>query len=217
MRSIAILAAFIAALVPASLAAQDAERSVERGRYLVTITGCNDCHTDGYADAKGDVPETDWLMGSPVGFRGPWGTSYAINLRIGMSRLSDDNWLRIARRNSAWPPMPWYNMQKMSDADLLSILDFIMSLGRAGTEMPKVVYPGKDPGGGVYISFPVRPSLLSLPGPIEGDRYGGDFRGSRLPRIRRGCRRNYFRARLSNAPLSKRRPSPDRVEHLGTA
>jgi hypothetical protein len=49
--------------------------------------------------------------------------------------------------------MPWYNVQKMSDADLLSMFDFIKSLGRAGSQMPKVVYPGKDPGG-VYISFP---------------------------------------------------------------
>jgi hypothetical protein len=38
-------------------------------------------------------------------------------------------------------------------SNTLSMFDFIKSLGRAGTKMPNVVYPGKDPGG-QYISFP---------------------------------------------------------------
>jgi mono/diheme cytochrome c family protein len=29
---------------------------VERGRYLVKIAGCNDCHTAGYTQANGAVP-----------------------------------------------------------------------------------------------------------------------------------------------------------------
>ena len=55
---------------------------VERGRYLAIIGGCNDCHTDGYLQAEGDVPEDRWLLGSPVGWRGPWGTTYPPNLRL---------------------------------------------------------------------------------------------------------------------------------------
>jgi len=147
----ALLLSFLVGIPPAI--AQEVERSVERGRYLVTITGCNDCHTEGYAEAKGDIPEIEWLKGSSVGFRGSWGTSYAVNLRIMASYDSDETWLDAARRNSSWAPMPWYNLQKMSDADLLSMLDFIKSLGRAGKEMPNVLYPGKDPGGR-YISYP---------------------------------------------------------------
>jgi hypothetical protein len=30
---------------------------IERGRYLVKITGCNDCHTPGYIQNAGKVPE----------------------------------------------------------------------------------------------------------------------------------------------------------------
>src|SRR5262245_33528136 len=44
----------------------------DRGRYLVKITGCNDCHTPGYAQTGGKIPEKDWLTGSSLGFRGPW-------------------------------------------------------------------------------------------------------------------------------------------------
>lgn len=41
-----------------------------RGRYLVKLGGCNDCHTPGYAQAGGKMPESDWLTGNPVGLRG---------------------------------------------------------------------------------------------------------------------------------------------------
>ena len=33
----------------------------ERGRSAVVIGGCNDCHTDGYLQTEGDVPEEQWL------------------------------------------------------------------------------------------------------------------------------------------------------------
>ena len=44
----------------------------ERGRYLVKITGCNDCHTPGYAEVGGKIPERDWLTSDSIGWRGPW-------------------------------------------------------------------------------------------------------------------------------------------------
>ena len=56
------------------------ESKVDRGRYLVKIAGCNDCHTAGYAAAAGNVPESAWLTGDTLGWRGAWGTTYAANL-----------------------------------------------------------------------------------------------------------------------------------------
>lgn len=46
--------------------------AVERGRYLVKIAGCNDCHTAGYAISAGKVDEKQWLTGDALGWRGPW-------------------------------------------------------------------------------------------------------------------------------------------------
>ena len=43
----------------------------ERGRYLVKITGCNDCHTPGYAETGGKIPEKDWLTGDSRAGEGP--------------------------------------------------------------------------------------------------------------------------------------------------
>ncbi|HXZ44261.1 MAG TPA: hypothetical protein VEH53_05485 [archaeon] len=31
-------------------------------KYLVMISGCNDCHTAGYAPSGGKVPEREWLI-----------------------------------------------------------------------------------------------------------------------------------------------------------
>lgn len=56
----------------------------ERRRYLVKITGCNGCHTPGYAETGGKVPEKEWLAGDSMGWRGPLGATYASNLRLHM-------------------------------------------------------------------------------------------------------------------------------------
>ena len=40
-----------------------AAESIQRGRYLVKIGGCNDCHTPGYLAKAGEVPEDRWLIG----------------------------------------------------------------------------------------------------------------------------------------------------------
>ena len=60
------------------------KRTEDRARYVIKIAGCNDCHTTGYAEAAGKIPEKDWLKGDSMGWRGPWGTTYASNLRLYM-------------------------------------------------------------------------------------------------------------------------------------
>jgi mono/diheme cytochrome c family protein len=42
---------------------------LDRGRYLVLLGHCNNCHTATYMERAGNVPESDWLLGNPVGFR----------------------------------------------------------------------------------------------------------------------------------------------------
>ena len=147
MKWTAILIGLCISVAPAT--AQDAEPSVERGRYLVTITGCNDCHTAGYGEAKGDIPESEWLKGSTVGFRGPWGTSYASNLRLQIPLWTEDRWVGYVRSSfhTLWPPMPWYDVQKMSEPDLRSITD---SLRHSVLPAPKRLMwstPAKTQGG----------------------------------------------------------------------
>lgn len=61
-------------------------------KYLVQIGGCNDCHTPGYPQTGGNVPLPQWLTGVPVGYRGPWGTTYASNLRLYVDPMSEHDW-----------------------------------------------------------------------------------------------------------------------------
>jgi hypothetical protein len=51
------------------------------------------------------------------------------------------------------PPMPWFNVRAMSDADLKAIYAYTRSLGAAGTPAPAYVPPGTKAAGPV-IQFP---------------------------------------------------------------
>ena len=118
---------------------------IERGRYIVEIGGCNDCHTAGYGESGGKTPEADWLKGDTLGFRGPWGTTYPTNLRISMGKMTEDQWLKYAKSLMTRPPMPWFNVRAMTDADLRAMYQYVKSLGVSGTAAPAFLPPGKAP------------------------------------------------------------------------
>ena len=99
--------------------------SVERGRYLVSIMGCNDCHTplkmgskgpepdlarflSGHPEQMGPLPATTaqgpWLWSGAAtntAFSGPWGVSYAINLtpdrNTGLGIWTEDMFVQAIR------------------------------------------------------------------------------------------------------------------------
>ena len=116
-------------------------RSIERGKYLVGVGACNDCHTPGFNEAAGKIPQQQWLTGSSVGFQGPWGTSYPVNLRLYVQSLSEAQWLARVRQPMR-PPMPWFNLREMTDADLVAMYRFIRALGPTGTAAPAAAAPG---------------------------------------------------------------------------
>ena len=104
MRSLlAVLAVVLAAPAIAQKSAEDP--LVKRGRYVVVIGGCNDCHTAGYAPSGGKVPEAQWLQGDGLGWNGPWGTTYATNLRLFMQGMTEEQWVKTAKSLSARPPI----------------------------------------------------------------------------------------------------------------
>jgi mono/diheme cytochrome c family protein len=130
-----------------------ARAQVERGRYLVTIGGCNDCHTAGYLQQSGNVPQSEWLRGAAVGFQGPWGTTYPSNLRLVASRMTAAEWVANSRKERM-PPMPWFNLRAMTDADLEAIYAYVRSLGAPGTPAPAYVAPGGRVTTPYYVFVP---------------------------------------------------------------
>jgi mono/diheme cytochrome c family protein len=68
--SIALAATAAAVLAAATLLPRaHAESQIDRGKYLVTLAGCNDCHTPGYFFGKPDMAR--YLGGSEVAFEIP--------------------------------------------------------------------------------------------------------------------------------------------------
>jgi cytochrome c len=101
--AVALAAAIVATATSVAIAASDRAR-IDRGRYLVDIMACSDCHTPMKMGARGPEPDLSrFLSGHPesakmppppapqgpwiwsgdatnTAFAGPWGISYAANL-----------------------------------------------------------------------------------------------------------------------------------------
>ena len=70
LRSLVRLASVTTSVIALSAFAATADDSqIARGKYLVTLGGCNDCHTPGYFLGKPDMSR--FLGGSDVGFEIP--------------------------------------------------------------------------------------------------------------------------------------------------
>lgn len=144
-----------ALFVHGALAAQYDPEAVQRGRYLVSIAGCNDCHTAGYMMTEGQTPESQWLLGDTFGWRGPWGTTYGTNLRLRLAEFDEDQWVLYAKNFRARPPMPWFAVNKMHEDDLRAIYRYVRTLAPLGNPAPDYLPPGQEPP----------PPFASIPGP----------------------------------------------------
>jgi len=124
----------------------------ERGRYLIEIMGCNDCHTPGYMEKGGYIPEEDWLVGDTLGYRNDRGTVYPTNLRLLLNRMSEDEWISMARRMRKQTPMMWVMLPKVREIDLRAIYRFVTFLGPKGDPAPAPLPPNVEPTTR-YINF----------------------------------------------------------------
>jgi mono/diheme cytochrome c family protein len=128
---------------------------VARGRYMVQTGHCNNCHTAGYTATEGRMPEARWLMGSgPLGWRGPWGTTYASNLRINVNRMSEAGWVAYVQALKARPPMPFWSTAATTPQDLGAMYRFIQQLGPAGEPAGEYLPPDQEPKP-PFIQYPM--------------------------------------------------------------
>ena len=150
---------FFLAAASSLASAGDADKaaSIDRGRYVVEISGCNDCHTAGYAGSGGKIVESEWLKGDTLGYSGPWGTTYPSNLRLRLGDMDLAAWKSFARSAVLRPPMPYWALNRMSDDDLEAVWAFTRSLGKAGAPAPTALPPG--------VEAPLPAFTLHLPPP----------------------------------------------------
>jgi mono/diheme cytochrome c family protein len=157
-----------ALLVLAAAAPQHAGGSpgaVARGKYLVQINGCNDCHTPGSFYGAPDMKRA--LSGSEVGWLGPWGVAYARNLtsdsETGLGRWSEADIVKALRTGirpdgrALAPIMPWMWLAHLTDADAGAIAAYLKTVPAVKHRVPSVVAPGGKPSGGV-VTFPPPPA-----------------------------------------------------------
>lgn len=128
--------------------------SIERGRYVAKVSGCNDCHTPMYLVQNGNVPEKDWLIGVALGWKGPWGTTYAANVRQRVAAMTEDQWVVYLKTLNARPPMPFFNVNALKEIDSRSLYRFIRYLGNNSQAIPAALPPGEKPTT-AYINFDV--------------------------------------------------------------
>lgn len=135
-----------------------AASAFEAGRYLVKFGACNDCHTPGWRESDGKLPEAQWLTGSNIGYRAAWGTSYPPNIRLLVAQLTVDEWLAMIRTRADHPPMPWHELRALGENDRRAIYYFIRALGPAGEVAPFNLREGQVPTT-PYVDIDVKPGV----------------------------------------------------------
>jgi len=129
LRFIALVTVAIAVLASSSLSFGAtaphvvAESEIAAGKYIVLATGCNHCHTQGWPESNGTLPQTMWLKGghAPPNLPAP-------ALRPLANAMSAGAWVSLFHGHHAVEAMPWFNFRSLSDADLRAMHAFIVSL-----------------------------------------------------------------------------------------
>ena len=148
---------------PAAPVAMSPEQQLARGRYLANVVGCNDCHTPGTFYGAPDT--TRLFSGSELGWKGPWGVSFASNLTpdsTGIGSWTEDQIvtaLREGRRpdgSPLLPPMPWPSFAHLTDEDAHAIAAYLKSIPAVHHPNVATVPPDKKYAG-AYLEFPPPP------------------------------------------------------------
>jgi mono/diheme cytochrome c family protein len=161
-----VAAVFAAAPVLAAYA----EDAVARGKYLVTIGGCSDCHTPGSFLGHPDMAR--FLAGSDVGFGTPGGVFVGPNLTpddaTGLGKWTAAQIVAAITTGTRpdgrilAPVMPWRGLAHLTRSDALAIAAYLKSLPPVSNQVAGPFGPGEPPTvfvmtvlpGGVYARLP---------------------------------------------------------------
>jgi mono/diheme cytochrome c family protein len=163
LRLPASLASLAALLVTFCGGAVAADSQVARGKYLVTVISCADCHTPGTFLGKPDLSR--YLGGSDVGFEVPGlGVFYGSNLTPDKD-TGLGNWTKkqIATAITTGktpdghmlaPPMPVQSFKALSWSDAIAIAAYLKTLTPVSNKVPGPFGSGQKPTSFVYQVLP---------------------------------------------------------------
>jgi mono/diheme cytochrome c family protein len=160
-------------LVGASTVAS-AESQIERGKYLVTVGGCSDCHTPGTFLGHPDM--TRYLGGSDVGFAIPGmgvfpGRNLTPDKETGLGGWTDKQIITAFTAGqrpdgrTLVPIMPWPALSQLTAADAQAIVAYLRSIPPVKNAVPGPFGPNDKPSvlvftivpGDVYAAMPKPP------------------------------------------------------------
>lgn len=143
----------IVATLVASHGAVAQSSQLNRGKYLVTLGGCNDCHTPGYFLGKPDMAR--FLGGSEVGFEIPdQGVFYGSNLtpdrETGLGKWSTQEIVTAITTGKRpdgrvlAPIMPSHAFANLTPEDSIAIADYLKSLPPVNNKVPGPFGPKRE-------------------------------------------------------------------------
>jgi mono/diheme cytochrome c family protein len=138
-------------------------KQIARGKYLVSIGSCTDCHTPGHFLGKEDP--TKFLAGSDVGFGIPHlGVFVASNLtsdkETGLGNWTPEQIVTALTKGQTpdgrilAPAMPWRNYANMTKADALAIAAYLKSLPPISNQVAGPFGPTQTPTSFVMTVLP---------------------------------------------------------------
>ncbi len=160
------------------------KHEIARGKYLVTVASCTDCHTPGHFFGKEDA--TKYLGGSDVGFAIPGlGVFVAPNLTPDKA-TGLGNWTPAQIVTSLTtgvtpqgrklaPIMPYEAYAKLTKSDALAIVAYLNSLPPVANQVPGPFGPTETPTtfvmavlpGAVYAHIANPPPPAPPPAPAQ--------------------------------------------------
>jgi mono/diheme cytochrome c family protein len=128
------------------------ESQTTRGRYLVTVSGCNDCHTPGYFLGNPDMSR--FLGGSDVGFEIPGqgvfvGSNITPDKRTGIGNWNREQIVKAIQGGERpdgrilAPIMPWHAFANFTADDAMAIAAFLQGLNPVSNQVPGPFKPGE--------------------------------------------------------------------------
>jgi mono/diheme cytochrome c family protein len=148
--------------------ARAADAQLDRGKYLVQIMGCTDCHTPGHFLGHPDAAK--YLAGSDVGFGIPnagvfVGPNLTPDNQTGLGKWSEQQIIaaittgvRPDGRMLA-PVMPWRGFANLTPADATALAAYLKSLPPISNQVPGPFGAAETPT--VFV-------MSILPGPVYG-------------------------------------------------
>jgi mono/diheme cytochrome c family protein len=149
---VAIAGACAIAAAATLLSRAHADAQVERGKYLVVLAGCNDCHTPGFFLGKPDMAR--YLGGSDVGFEIPGlgvfnGRNITPDKETGIGAWTDEQIaaaITTGKRpdgRQLAPIMNYASFTYLTKEDVAAIVAYLRSVPAVNNHVPGPFKPGE--------------------------------------------------------------------------